>query len=53
MHAQKYAQRNISRRVGLLCHFADFVRANGATDLASASSLIEKFGDHWLCGVPA
>lgn len=48
MHAQKYAQRNITRRVALLCNFADFARANGATDLASASSLIEKFGDHWM-----
>ena len=50
MHAQKYAQRNISRRVALLCHFADFARRNGATDLASASSLIERFGDHWMAG---
>jgi integrase/recombinase XerD len=48
MHAQKYAQRNITRRVALLCNFADFARANGATDLASTSSLIEKFGDHWM-----
>src|SRR5487761_313502 len=48
MHAQKYAERNITRRVALLCHFADFARANGATDLASASSLVEKFGDHWM-----
>jgi integrase len=46
MHAQKYAQRNITRRVALLCHFADFAGANGATDLASASSLVEEFGDH-------
>jgi integrase len=50
MHAQKYAQRNITRRVALLCHFADFARANGATDLTSASSLVEKFGDHWMAG---
>ena len=48
MHAQKYAQRNITRRVALLCHFADFGRTNGATDLASASSLVDKFGDHWM-----
>ena len=28
MHAQKYGQRNITRRVALLCHFADMhVRA--------------------------
>jgi len=50
MHAQKYAQRNITRRVVLLCHFADFARANGATDLTSASPLVEKFGDHWMAG---
>ena len=48
MHAQKYAQRNITRRVALLCNFADFARASGATDLASTSSLVEKFGDHWM-----
>jgi site-specific recombinase XerD len=48
MHAQKYAQRNITRRVALLCNFADFARTHGATDLASTSSLIEKFGDHWM-----
>jgi len=50
MHAQKYAGRNITRRIALLCHFADFARTNGATDLASASSLVEKFGDHWIAG---
>src|SRR5437016_11729159 len=50
MHAQKYAGRNITRRVALLCHFADFARTNGATDLASANSLVEKFGDHWIAG---
>src|SRR6266566_3562928 len=50
MHAQKYAGRNITRRIALLCHFADFARTNGATDLASASPLVEKFGDHWIAG---
>ena len=48
MHAQKYAKQNITRRIALLCHFADFARINGATDLASATSLVEKFGDHWM-----
>jgi integrase/recombinase XerD len=48
MHAQKYARQNITRRIAILCHFADFARANGATDPASASSLIETFGDHWM-----
>src|SRR5260370_4013414 len=50
MHAQKYARHNITRRIPLLCHFADFARTNGATDLASTSSLVEKFGDHWISG---
>jgi integrase/recombinase XerD len=50
MHAQKYAGRNITRRVAILCHFADFARANGATDLVSATSLVEKYGDHWIGG---
>ncbi len=35
MHAQKYAGHNIIRRIALLCHFADFARTNGATNLAS------------------
>jgi site-specific recombinase XerD len=48
MHAQKYARQNITRRIALLCHFADFARTNGVTDLASANSLVEKFGDHWM-----
>jgi hypothetical protein len=50
MHAQKYAGHNITRRIPLLCHFADFARTNGATDLPSASPLVEKFGDHWIAG---
>jgi integrase/recombinase XerD len=50
MQAQKYARDSITRRVDMLCHFADFARTNGATDLASASSLVEKFGDHWMAG---
>jgi len=50
MHAQKYAGHNITRRIALLCHFADFARTNGATDLPSASPLVEKFGDHWIAG---
>lgn len=48
MDAQKYAARNITRRIAVLCHFANFARTNGATDLASASPLVEKFGDHWI-----
>jgi hypothetical protein len=28
----------------------DFARTNGASDLPSASPLVEKFGDHWIAG---
>jgi hypothetical protein len=46
MHTQNYAAPNILRRVPLLCHFADFVREKGATDLASATSLVDRFASH-------
>ncbi len=39
MHAQKYAGRNIIRRVALLCHFADFARGDGAT-IGTSGALI-------------
>jgi hypothetical protein len=48
LHAQNYAAHNILRRVPLLCHFADFAREQGATDLNSATSLVEKFASHWV-----
>lgn len=47
MHTQKYGPRDSTRRVAPLRHFADFARANRATGLASASSVVAKFGDHW------
>src|SRR5260370_18879748 len=50
MHAQKYAEYSIPHRIDILCHFADFARTHGVTDLASASSLVEMFGDHWTAG---
>jgi len=50
MHAQKYAEYSITHRIAILCHFADFARTHGVTDLASASSLVEMFGDHWIAG---
>src|SRR2546421_1805750 len=50
MHTQKYASHNILRRVPLLCRFADFAREKGATDLASATSLVDKFASHWVAG---
>ncbi len=50
MHTQNYAAHNILRRVPLLCRFADFAREKGATDLASATSLVDKFASHWVAG---
>jgi integrase/recombinase XerD len=40
MHAQKYAGHNITRRISLLCHFADFARTNGATVLRPCPSIL-------------
>jgi integrase/recombinase XerD len=50
MHAQKYAEYSITHRTSILCRVADFGGTNGSTDLASASSLVERFGDHWIDG---
>src|ERR1700674_121099 len=50
MYTQNYAAHNILRRVPLLCHFADFATEKGATDLASATSLVDKFASHWVAG---
>jgi len=50
MHGQKYAPCNVTRRVELLRHFADFARTNGATDLTTASPLVESFGTQWTEG---
>jgi site-specific recombinase XerD len=43
MHSQNYAAPNILHRVPLLCHVADFVKEKGATDVASAISLVDRF----------
>jgi len=43
MHREGYADRNIFRRVPILCHFADFARRSGATDLASAALKVGDF----------
>jgi integrase/recombinase XerD len=48
MHSQNYAAHNILRRVPLLSHFADFAREKGATDLASATSFVDRFAPHWV-----
>jgi integrase/recombinase XerD len=47
MRAEGYADRNVLTRVPLLCHFADFVRQRGATDLLGAASKVEEFVGYW------
>jgi integrase/recombinase XerD len=47
MHSQGYADRNVFKRVPVLCQFADFAREAGATDLISAGSKVEDFATHW------
>ncbi|HUZ96687.1 MAG TPA: site-specific integrase [Edaphobacter sp.] len=48
MQAQGYADRNVFRRVPLLCHFADFARQRGATDLTSAALQVGEFASCWV-----
>ena len=43
MHAEGYADRNVFNRVPLLCHFADFTRQHGITDLIGAASRVDDF----------
>jgi site-specific recombinase XerD len=47
MYSEGYADRNIFRRVPILCHFADFARQSGATDLVSATSKVDDFALRW------
>jgi integrase/recombinase XerD len=48
MHREGYADRNVFQRVPLLCHFADFTRQRGVTNLVSARSRVDEFVRHWL-----
>lgn len=48
MEARGYAPRNVFRRVPVLCHFADFARKRGCTDLARATSCVEEFVSQWV-----
>ena len=43
MRAEGYADRNVFKRVPLLCHFADFTRQRDVTDLLGAASKVEDF----------
>jgi integrase/recombinase XerD len=47
MHKEGYADRNVFNRVPLLCHFADFTRQHGVTDLMGAASKVEDFVAYW------
>lgn len=48
LHEQGYADRNVFRRVPILCRFADFAQHAGVTEVASAVSLVEEFAASWL-----
>jgi integrase/recombinase XerD len=47
MHAEGYRDRNVFSRVPLLCHFSDFAKQNGVTDLIGAVSKVEEFVTYW------
>lgn len=47
MHSQGYAERNVFKRVPILCQFGDFALQRGATDAAAALLHVEAFAAHW------
>ena len=47
MHSQGYADRNMFRRVPLLCQVGDFAKQRGASDAESALEHVESFAQHW------
>lgn len=47
MHSQGYADRNVLRRVPMLCQFGDFAKRRGAIDGQSALEHVEAFAAHW------
>jgi integrase/recombinase XerD len=48
LNSEGYAERNVFRRVPILCQFGEFVQHQGASDLASATPYVESFAAHWL-----
>ena len=50
LEQEGYAQRNVFRRVPLLCHFAQFAEERGAASLEQATTLVEDFAEHWMNG---
>ncbi|KVQ11404.1 integrase [Burkholderia ubonensis] len=47
LRAHGYADRNVFRRVPILCQFGEFASARGATDGQTALAHIEAFAQHW------
>jgi integrase/recombinase XerD len=48
LEQEGYAQRNVYRRVPLLCHFAQFAEERGAASLEQATTLVEDFAEYWM-----
>lgn len=48
LEQEGYAQRNVYRRVPLLCHFAQFAEERAAASLEQATTLVEDFAEHWM-----
>lgn len=47
LRAQGYADRNVFKRVPILCQFGEFASARGATDGQAALAHVEAFAQHW------
>jgi site-specific recombinase XerD len=47
LRAQGYADRNVFKRVPILCQFAELASARGAIDGQSALDHVEAFAQHW------
>jgi len=47
MRAQGYADRNVFRRVPILCQFGEFASARGAIDGQTALAHVEPFAQYW------
>lgn len=47
LRAEGYADRNVFKRVPILCQFADFASARGAIDGRTALDQVEAFAQYW------
>lgn len=48
LRAQGYADRNVFRRVPILCQFGEFASTRGAIDGQTALDHVEAFAQHWV-----